>query len=257
MGRLLYSIIPVLVVASIAVLLERAYPRYPSKLDGLKWMTGTALISTSWLLGIFAVPLTGGLSAVIADRFGSGLINASELPWVLGVLIGFLAFDFLTYVFHRVLHEIPFLWRIHRVHHSDDSVDASTALRVHPIEPLIGSFIVIIFVGAVGIPPEAILIHFLFMQVFNFWHHANIKSFPHQRRLAVLFNIPELHEVHHSVAAEHHNANYGSVLSIWDRFFGTLVSDPTLDGNITYGLDKDYWDHPSTIESLMIDPIRK
>ena len=147
--------------------------------------------------------------------------------------------------------------RLHRVHHSDEQVDASTALRTHPAEALAVAIVTIGLVRFVGIPPGSIFLHFVFMQLFNFWHHANIKSLPGQRKLGILFNIPEFHEVHHSVAAEHHNSNYGSVLSLWDRMFGTLIDEPKLEGNLEYGLDKAYWDHPSTVGSLLVDPVRK
>ncbi len=256
-GALLVDLSPVISIAVLSVFLEMRFPRRNGRPDGLRWLSGTVLTLSAWLLAILLLPVTAFVSAQVSQESGIGLLNAFDIPAPIAVLIGFLLYDLLGYAFHRVLHEVPLLWRLHRVHHSDDHVDAATALRVHPLEPFVGSFLAIAVVMAFGIPPGAIIAHFVFMQVFNFWHHANIRSFPGQRRLAVLFNIPELHEVHHSDAREHYNTNFGSVLSVWDRLFGTLKNDPDLDGKLSFGLDKNYWNHPSTIASLLIDPMRK
>lgn len=250
--------LPVLAIGVLFVVLEHLRPRRQGAMpDGLKWVTGAALTTSGWLLAAVMVPVTAGLSAIVAADAGYGLLNRLDLWLPLTILLGFMAYDAVGYMFHRILHEVPGLWRLHRTHHTDTSVDASTALRVHPLEPMLGSLLAIVMVALIGIPPEGIFLHFLFMSLFNFWHHANVRPFPGQRSLSLVFNIPELHEVHHSVHEDHHNANYGAVLSIWDRMFGTLINDARLDGTIEFGLDKAEWDHPQNVTSLMIDPIRK
>lgn len=251
-------LIPFAALAGIAIFLELRFPRRHGSPSGLRWITSIALASSAWALISLLAPVTAALSAIVSADAGYGLLNLAPLSRAFAVALGFLAYDAFIYGFHRILHEVPGLWRLHRVHHTDRQIDASTTLRVHPLEPVLASLLGIPVVAVIGIPPEAIFLHFLALAVLNFWHHANIASLPGQRHLALFLNIPELHEVHHSLDPRHHNANYGSILSIWDRLFGTLIDDPELgDGRLEYGLDEREWDHPETVGSLLIDPVRK
>lgn len=256
-GLVLLQFAPLILIGLMAVCLEVRFPKRAERPDGLRWMTGTALLFTGYALVILLVPVTSMAAAQIAAENGTGFLNAVSVPPVLALIIGFLLYDFRGYVLHRLSHQVPWLWRLHRTHHSDEKVDASTALRTHPGEVLLVSLVTVFFVQVLGVPPFAILLHFTLMQALDFWHHANIRPLPGQRRLGVIFNIPEFHEVHHSASRQLHDSNYGAILSIWDRMFGTLIDDPALDGEIEYGLDKEYWDHPSTLGSLLVDPIRK
>jgi sterol desaturase/sphingolipid hydroxylase (fatty acid hydroxylase superfamily) len=256
-GALFIGLLPMISLALIAVFLEAKFPRRDTKPDGLRWLLGAALTLMSFAVAMLVLPITALVAAQIALDKGFGLLNVIGAPFWLAFISGFLLYDLLNYSMHVILHRVPFLWRLHRVHHSDAQVDAATTLRKHPLEVIVVSVTAMAVVYLMGVPPVAILAHFLIMQVFEFWQHSNIRPLPGQRRLAILINVPELHEVHHSAERDQHDSNYGAVLSVWDRLFGTLIDDPKLEGKMQFGLDKGYWDHPSTLGSLLVDPIRK
>ena len=248
---------PMICIGLLMVCLEFRFPRRAERPDGVRWLTGAALVFTGQALVMLLAPIMAMATAQFASASGAGLLNHLNISPPLAAIVGFLIYDLRGYILHRVFHEVPLLWRLHRTHHSDEKVDASTALRNHPGEAAVVSLVTVLFVQFFGVPPVAILAHFMIMQVLDFWHHANIRAFPGQRRFGLIFNIPEFHEVHHSATRAQHDSNYGSILSIWDRMFGTLIDDPALEGRMEYGLDKEYWNHPSTVGSLLIDPIRK
>jgi len=141
-----------------------------------------------------------------------------------GFVIGFLLLDLLQYAVHRCQHAIPFLWRLHALHHSDPDVDVTTAVRHHPIEYLIASAIYWLVVLALDIPVIIVLSHGLTVFAAAAVTHGNIRL-PGwlERSLQPVVITLDLHLIHHSIAYEEANSNFGAVLSIWDRIFGTLA----------------------------------
>ena len=256
LGPLTFAFGPLILLAAASSLLEIKFPRRKLGQDGLRWLTNAALTLLGVLLVQLVAPATAFLSAVIAEHQGVGLLRLVDIGWPAQFVIGFLAYDLMYYLIHRVMHEVPFLWRLHRTHHVDGVVDASTSILHHPLETVVTAMVVAVVVPVSGISANTIFFHYLAMQIFAFWQHANVRAFPGQRFLAPVLIVPELHHVHHSTSPNHYNTNYGAVFSFWDRLFGTLVDDPALDGNMTFGLDKSYWDHPATFASLLIDPVR-
>lgn len=252
----LVGLVPLVLLALGAVLLEYKFPRKNKEFDGFRWMTSVTLTLFGLLLIQLLVPVSALISASVSQAVGTGLLNNLNLGPVAVFVIGFLLYDAMSYAVHRILHEVPLLWRLHRTHHSDDVVDASTAVLHHPLEFVFSAVVAVTVVALLGLPPVVIIAHYASAQAFAFWQHANIRPLPGQRRLSTVFVVPELHEVHHSVQPEHHNTNYGAVFSFWDRLFGTLIDDPALDDTIVCGLDKSYWDHPLTPTSLIVDPFR-
>jgi sterol desaturase/sphingolipid hydroxylase (fatty acid hydroxylase superfamily) len=143
--------------------------------------------------------------------------------WV-SFVAAFLLLDFLQYAVHRCQHAIPFLWRFHALHHSDPDVDVTTSVRHHPIEYLIATGFYWLVVLAVGIPVIAVTIHALAVFAAAAITHGNIR-FPEwlERGLQPVIITLDLHLVHHSVVYKEANSNFGAVLSIWDRMFGTFT----------------------------------
>jgi sterol desaturase/sphingolipid hydroxylase (fatty acid hydroxylase superfamily) len=145
-------------------------------------------------------------------------------PW-LGFVAGFLLLDFLQYVVHRCQHAVPLLWRFHALHHSDPDVDVTTSVRHHPIEYLISAAVAWLAVLGLGIPPIVVLSQGLAAFAAAAVTHGNI-SLPEglERLLRPVVITLDLHLVHHSIEFSRENWNYGAVLSIWDRLFGTYTS---------------------------------
>lgn len=156
----------------------------------------------------------------------------------LGVAAGFLLLDLMRYAVHRFEHAVPLLWRFHALHHSDPDVDVTTAVRHHPIEYVASSVFYWLVVLLLDVPAGAVLMHGLAVFAAAAVQHGNIRL-PTivERSLQPMLVTTDLHRIHHSVAATEANANYGAVLSVWDRMFATYLwlSPGELDG-ITFGV---------------------
>ncbi len=144
-------------------------------------------------------------------------------PW-LSFVTAFLLLDFFNYAVHRCQHAVPFLWRFHALHHSDPDVDVTTSVRHHPIEYLIAAGVYWLAVLALGIPAIVVFSHALAVFAAAAVTHGNI-SLPEwlERLLRPVVITLDLHLVHHSIEFSRENWNYGAVLSIWDRLFGTYT----------------------------------
>jgi sterol desaturase/sphingolipid hydroxylase (fatty acid hydroxylase superfamily) len=136
-----------------------------------------------------------------------------------------LLLDFLRFAVHRCEHAVPFFWRFHALHHSDPDVDVTTSVRHHPFEYLVASAVYWVAVIVLDVPATAVLSHGLAVFGTAAIQHGNIRL-PEwlERSLQPLLVTVDMHRIHHSVIFEEANSNYGAVLSIWDRLFGTQTS---------------------------------
>jgi sterol desaturase/sphingolipid hydroxylase (fatty acid hydroxylase superfamily) len=147
-------------------------------------------------------------------------------PWSLtplpSLVAGFLLLDLMIYAVHRTYHAVPLLWRLHALHHSDPDVDWSTAVRHHPIEYVSAGAVYWLAILAIGIPGPVVAFHALCVFVAAVATHGNV-HWPAwlERALQPIVITLDAHLVHHSADAAEANANFGAVLSMWDRVFGT------------------------------------
>ena len=189
--------------------------------------TGTWQVNLGfWLANLVAVGLVCGACAWAvagwATRAGVGLLNSFTTPPWVSILITFLALDVVSYAWHRANHQVPFLWRFHQVHHSDQSFTVSTAVRFHPGEILLSLPVRLTAVVALGAPAVAVLIFEVFFAAANLIEHGDINLPARlERRLGWLCITPALHRLHHSIHREERNSNYGTILVIWDRLLRT------------------------------------
>jgi sterol desaturase/sphingolipid hydroxylase (fatty acid hydroxylase superfamily) len=164
-------------------------------------------------------------------------LNASVLS---AIIISFLVLDlFGGWLVHMVEHKTKFLWRFHIIHHSDNNVDVTTGLRHHPIESVLRGIFFLMGVVVSGSPVYAVMIYQTFLVLSTQFTHANI-NLPKwiDTPLSYLFVSPNMHKVHHHWQQPYTDSNYGAVLSIWDRLFGTYeYLEPS---QIKYGLDRYY-----------------
>jgi sterol desaturase/sphingolipid hydroxylase (fatty acid hydroxylase superfamily) len=135
--------------------------------------------------------------------------------------------DFAIWVQHVLSHQIPVLWRLHRVHHADVDFDVTTALRFHPVEIGLSMLYKVLWVLVLGPTALAVLIFEILLNACAMFSHSNV-DVPKglDRVLRTVLVTPDMHRVHHSVLANEHNANFGFNLSIWDRLFGTYTPEP-------------------------------
>ena len=156
------------------------------------------------------------------SREGFGLLYLAPISEGVRIALGMLLLDAANYWWHRANHAVPFLWRLHRMHHSDTAMDVSTASRFHTIEILIGGLLRIALIPLLGLPISALLLYDLILVISTQFHHANISIGPRLDRLVRGAIVsPNMHKLHHSDAPAELNTNFASVLSIWDRLFGT------------------------------------
>ncbi len=145
--------------------------------------------------------------------------------WVLAIVY----FDFCDYWLHRAGHEVGVLWAAHVVHHQSESFNFSTALRQESFVPLFG-WVFYVPMAIAGVPPAQFLLAGIIVLFYQFWIHTE-----HVGRLGWfdrVFSSPSNHRVHHAVNPQYINKNYGSMLVIWDRMFGTFVEE---DEKCVYG----------------------
>ena len=191
-----------------------------------RWINnlGLTLFNSLFLQLVFAGAVFKTATYVTASQLG--VLNVVALsPWV-KVLLTVLFMDFMIYVWHFLNHEMPLLWRFHRVHHSDINMDVSTATRFHIGELAVSAVIKISLVFFLGAPPYGILLFESLLVLCTQFHHSSLKVpawFEHV--FWTLFVPPSMHRIHHSVIIKERDSNYGSILSLWDRILGTLVSN--------------------------------
>lgn len=160
---------------------------------------------------------------IIANQhfLGLGLLSGIANPAV-KALLSLLAIDLLLYAWHRICHRFDSLWMFHRVHHNDPGLNVSTGFRIHIVELLITHILKGLMIIAMGIDELIVLISEVVTTLLIMLHHTNI-SFPGEKWFGRVFIAPYLHRTHHSVQRNEHDSNYGAILSVWDRIFGTLT----------------------------------
>jgi sterol desaturase/sphingolipid hydroxylase (fatty acid hydroxylase superfamily) len=252
----LIALSPIMGVALVVFTLEQLFPRRQVRVDPFRWITAWAIVLCGWTLINLATPLAVLISAELARRNNLGLLIAVHAPLWFSAAIGLLAIDLSHYVAHWTMHKVPVLWRVHSVHHSDDHLDASTALLFHPLEQLTSAAVSGTMVVLIGAPPIAVAIGYGLQLLLNFWQHANIRIAPYQDRLAAVLVTPELHRLHHSADRELHDKNFGLLFVLWDWAFGTLHRAPHRDEDLCFGLDRSDWDLPRTLTALLAAPFR-
>jgi len=136
----------------------------------------------------------------------------------------FLLLDLLRYLLHRCKHAVPFLWRFHALHHSDPDVDATTTVRLHPVEYLLNSTVFWMTVILLGIPAAVGLTYGLTAFAIEAVQHGNIRLPDRvERWLQPVIITVDIHRVHHSIAFAQGSCNYATVFSVWDRIFKTYI----------------------------------
>jgi len=188
-----------------------------------------------------------------------GLLHWLPESWPAWVLwpIGLILFDAWMYGWHVLNHKVPLLWRFHAVHHADREMDASTALRFHTGEIVLSGCGRLIVLPVIGLTMPQLLLYELILQPVILFHHSNIRM-PGKLDAALRWLIvtPWMHWVHHSRWQPETDSNYASVLSIWDRLFGTfrLRSTPQ---QINLGLDQDKDERQwRTLRGMLARPFR-
>lgn len=179
------------------------------------------------------LPLTlVSFAALIADNH-LGLFNFLGWPTAIEFVIAIIALDLAIYWQHRAMHELPWLWRLHRLHHTDLNFELTLGLRFHPFEILFSLLYKGLVVVALGASPLAVLCYEILLAAFALFSHADIRiTGLWDQRLRTFMITPDWHRVHHSLHRDETDSNYGNLLSVWDRLFRSAHEQPR-DGHLT------------------------
>ena len=177
-------------------------------------------------------------------------------PWMT-IAAGVVAMDLADYVYHRLAHRVPLLWRFHATHHSDLKLDVSTSLRTHPVELVLANFWRLGAALALGLPIWILAFREVLIFPLVFLQHADVKL-PHfvENSLGRVLVTPAIHRVHHSVKRNEHDSNYGDGLILWDQLFGSF-NRPITDPPERIGLEGYDLERHQTIHGMLLDPFRR
>jgi sterol desaturase/sphingolipid hydroxylase (fatty acid hydroxylase superfamily) len=216
----------------------------------LRWGSNLGLVVLNTILLRLLFPVAAvGLAATAAAQ-GWGLLNHFAVPFWVAVPLAVIAMDLAIWVQHVMVHAVPALWRLHRVHHADLDYDLTTGARFHPIEIVLSMLIKFATILVLGPPVVAVILFEVILNGMAMFNHGNV-GLPEglDRLLRWVFVTPDMHRVHHSVEADETNSNFGFNLSWWDRLFGTYREAPRA-GQVEMIIGIDDHRDPREVDSL-------
>lgn len=216
-----------LVLAALAIA-ERAWPARGDARPARRQLANLALMTINAGMLRLAFPLLAVTLALAVNARGGGLFGRLDLPAWLEVLAAVLVFDAAIYWQHRLLHLVPPLWRLHRVHHTDLAFDVTLGVRFHPLEIALSMAIKLGLVAVLGPPAAAVVIFEVLLAAASLFTHADF-AFPArwERLIRTVLVTPSMHRVHHSVLRAETDSNFGFLLSLWDRLFDSYRERPS------------------------------
>jgi len=242
----------------IFLILEVIIPYRQSSVSKAKRWANNLFITifNSFILNLLFAALIVN-TAMYVTTHQLGILNLIDLPQWIKILVTVVFMDFMLYVWHLLNHEMPFLWRFHRVHHSDLNMDVSTATRFHIGELAISAMIKISLVFFLGASTLGVLIFESTLVLCAQFHHSSIKI-PgwFEKVFWILFVPPSMHRIHHSVVIKERDTNYGTIFSLWDRFLGTLLRNIDQD-RIRIGMGAYSKPHKLNFHQLLAMPFTK
>ncbi|MEW8044150.1 MAG: sterol desaturase family protein [gamma proteobacterium symbiont of Phacoides pectinatus] len=212
----------------LVALWELASPKRPlSTSKAGRWLANIGIVALNTLLLRLLFPAAAVGIALFAQNHGWGLFNAIDAPLWLALPASVVLLDFAIWLQHVMVHAIPLLWRLHRVHHADLDYDVTTGARFHPIEIILSMLIKSCVILLLGPPLAAVVLFEILLNATAMFNHGNIHLPEALDRVLRLFVVtPDMHRVHHSVEDDETNSNFGFNLPWWDRLFGTYRAQP-------------------------------
>lgn len=250
----------------VMAILETLLPRRPRRFKRHKrWVANFGVLIANYVVTFavtyvmaFILPVTVIITAMAAEANGWGLFGRVAWPAWLEWTLAFILLDFVIWAQHLVTHKVPLLWRLHRVHHSDEDFDTTTAVRFHPLEILFSILVKISAVLLLGPPAVLVVIFEATVNGSALFNHANLRlPLPLDRALRWIIVTPDMHRVHHSVIHRETDSNYGFALSIWDRLFHTYNDQPEKGHDaMTIGLSEWQDERPTRLDWTLMLPFR-
>ncbi len=241
------------VFAAWEAIAPRRVPRFTRR---ERWPHNLGLLLVDVAVARIAAPGAAIAVAVAGEAQGWGLLGRTGLPPWLSLLLAIVLLDLAIYFQHVMMHAVPTLWRLHRVHHSDPDFDVTTGTRFHPVEILLSLAVKCAAIAAIGAPALAVLLFEVLLNATSVFNHANARiPAALDRGLRWLVVTPDMHRVHHSVDYNESSSNFGFNLPWWDRLFGTYRARPRLPHEaMTIGVDAFRTEEDLRLARLLVQP---
>ncbi|MBC8337330.1 MAG: sterol desaturase family protein [Rhodospirillales bacterium] len=193
----------------------------------VRWYSNLGIVAVNTVIARIVFPLAPVGVALWAAERGWGVLGLLNLPgWAL-IVLSVVILDFAIYLQHVMVHAVPMLWRLHRMHHADLDFDVTTGARFHPVEIVLSVAIKMGVIVLIGAPAVAVVIFEVLLNATAMFNHSNVRLPLWLDRVLRLFVVtPDMHRVHHSVLPHETNSNFGFNLPWWDRLFGTYRAQP-------------------------------
>jgi sterol desaturase/sphingolipid hydroxylase (fatty acid hydroxylase superfamily) len=193
----------------------------------VRWANNLGLVFfNSFILRLIFPAAAVGMAAFGSEQ-GWGIFNYYDVSPVVAVIASVVAMDFVIYLQHVMVHAVPMLWRLHRVHHADLDFDVTTGARFHTFEIILSMLIKFATIVVLGPPIVAVVIFEVVLNATAMFNHSNVRLPPGlDRLLRWIVVTPDMHRVHHSVEDDEANSNFGFNLPWWDHLFGTYRDQP-------------------------------
>jgi sterol desaturase/sphingolipid hydroxylase (fatty acid hydroxylase superfamily) len=207
---------------------ELAAPRRALTVSkAVRWANNLGLVFfNSFILRLIFPAAAVGMAAFASEQ-GWGIFNYYDVSPVIAVVVSVVAMDFVIYLQHIMVHAVPVLWRLHRVHHADLDFDVTTGARFHTLEIILSMMIKFATIAVLGPPVVAVVIFEVVLNATAMFNHSNVRlPLGLDRILRWVVVTPDMHRVHHSVEDDEANSNFGFNLPWWDRLFGTYRDQP-------------------------------
>lgn len=215
-------------VLGLMLLWEKLQPKRQATLPAAKrWPANLGIVVVNTVVLRLLIPAGAIGAAVWAQANSTGLLAQFTWPQWLNFVVGFLILDCAIYWQHRLFHQVPWLWRVHRMHHADTDFDTTTGLRFHPLEILLSMLIKITVVVIFGIDPTTVLVFEIVLNATSLFNHGNV-ALPKRLEgpVRALIVTQEMHRIHHSQLPQETNSNYSFNFSFWDRLFASYTPTP-------------------------------
>jgi len=224
----------------------------------LRWINNIAIVALNTLVLRVGIPVLAVGMAHLAEERSWGLLNLYALPGWLALPLAVAALDLIIYLQHVMVHAVPALWKLHRMHHADLDIDLTTGARFHPLEILLSMGIKLAAIVVIGPAPAAVIVFEVLLNGAAMFNHGNIRlPIALDAWLRWLVVTPDMHRVHHSIHPRETNSNFGFNLPWWDRLFGTYIAQPR-DGHegMTIGLDMFRNPREQWLDRMLTQPFR-
>lgn len=194
---------------------------------GARWPSNLGVVVLDTILVRILFPTAAVGVALIAEASGFGVLRWLDVPPVVAVVAAVVLLDLAIYGQHVAFHAVPWLWRLHRMHHADLELDVTSGLRFHPVEIVFSMVIKGVVVAGLGAPALGVVIFEVLLNAASMFNHSNVRlPLWLDRGLRFVLVTPDMHRIHHSVVRAETDSNYGFSLAWWDRIFRTYRAEP-------------------------------